>query len=362
LFPEELAEFLAEYKQKPYRAAQIFKGFHQRCAAGWDQITDLPLDLRKNLDETVPIRPLGIDERRESRDGTEKFTLKLKDGLRVEAVLMDHRGDYARDRKTLCVSSQVGCAMNCGFCATGKMGWTRDLSAEEIVGQVLDITRFHRESQPEFKIGNVVFMGMGEPLMNYEAVVRSIRLLNHRDGQNIGIRRFTASTCGLPEQIRRLAKEGLDIVLAVSLHAPNDALRGQIMPAARRWPIQTLLDACRDYIRAVRRRVTFEYALIRGLNDSAGHSLELAALLEGIFCNVNLIPVNESAVHSYTAPDAARTERFRKILEDNGISTVIRERKAADIGGACGQLIIGAARSETGVNPVGGVLGGSRRE
>jgi 23S rRNA (adenine2503-C2)-methyltransferase len=188
-------------------------------------------------------------------------------------------------------------------------------------------------------------MGMGEPLLNYEAVVRSIRLLNHRDGQNIGIRRFTVSTCGLPEQIKRLAKEGLDIVLAVSLHAPNDALRGRIMPVARRWPLRTLLDACREYIRTARRRVTFEYALIRGLNDSAGHGVELAALLSGIFCNVNLIPVNESSLHPYAAPEAAKAEAFRRILADRGIPAVIREKKGADIGGACGQLVTGLTRS-----------------
>lgn len=339
MFPEEWAEILAGYGQKPYRGTQVFRGFHQRCAADWDRMTDLPLDLRARLSEAFPVRPLRIGDWKESRDGTEKFTLELGDGLGIEAVLMDHQGDYTRNRKTLCVSSQVGCAMGCAFCATGKMGWTRDLSAGEILGQVLDITRFQRERDPDFKIGNVVFMGMGEPLSNYEAVVGSIRLLNHRDGQNIGIRRFTVSTCGLPEQIRRLAKEGLDIVLAVSLHAPNDALRGQIMPAARRWPLGALLDACRDYIRALRRRVTFEYVLIRGLNDGAGHGLELAALLNGIFCNVNLIPVNESAVHPYTAPDAARVEDFRRILTERGITAVVRERKAADIGGACGQLI-----------------------
>lgn len=229
--------------------------------------------------------------------------------------------------------------MGCEFCATGRMGWSRDLSAGEIVGQVLDITRLQRERNPDFKTGNVVFMGMGEPLANYEAVVRSIRLLNHRDGQNIGIRRITVSTCGLPEQIRRLAKEGLDIVLAVSLHAPNDALRGQIMPAARRWPLKELLEACRGYIRALRRRVTFEYVLIRGLNDGVDHGLELAALLNGIFCNVNLIPVNGSTVHPYVAPDAARVEDFRRILTERGIPAVVREKKAADIGGACGQLI-----------------------
>jgi 23S rRNA (adenine2503-C2)-methyltransferase len=339
LFPEEWIEVLAGYGQKPYRSAQIFRGIHQRCAAGWDEMTELPLDLRERLNANLPMRPLLIGGRKESRDGTEKFTLELRDGLGIETVLMAHRGDRVRERKTLCVSSQVGCAMGCVFCATGKMGWKRDLSAEEILGQVLDVTRLQREGRRDFKVGNVVFMGMGEPLMNYEAVIRSIRLLNHRDGQDIGIRRMTVSTCGLPEQIRRLAKEGLDIVLAVSLHAPNDALRGRIMPAARRWPLGDLLDACRDYIRTVRRRVTFEYALIRGLNGGPGHALELAALLRGMFCNVNLIPVNESDVHPYAAPDAAESETFRRILADHGIPAVFRQKKGADIGGACGQLI-----------------------
>jgi 23S rRNA (adenine2503-C2)-methyltransferase len=219
------------------------------------------------------------------------------------------------------------------------MGFLRDLSAAEIVGQVLDVTRWQQRKIPGFKINNVVFMGMGEPLLNHEAVLRSVRLLNHRDGQAIGMRRMTVSTCGLPEGIGRLAREDLDLVLAVSLHAPNDELRSRIMPVNRRWPLRQLMEACGAYIQKTRRRVTFEYALIHHFNDEPGHGLELARLLKGCHCNVNLIPVNEAPSHSYKTSAASRVKVFYNILKDNGIPVVIREARGLDICGACGQLI-----------------------
>jgi 23S rRNA (adenine2503-C2)-methyltransferase len=339
LSPEEWMDVLGAMGQKSFHGAQVFKGLHQRCLADWASMTDLALELRARLAAGLPIEPLAAAEWRQGADGTRKYAFRLKDGLAIESVLMTHQGDHTKNRRTLCVSSQVGCAMGCGFCATGSMGFLRDLSAAEIVGQVLDVTRLHRRENPAFKINNVVFMGMGEPLLNYEAVLRSVRLLNHRDGQRIGIRRMTISTCGLPEQIRRLAGEDLDVVLAVSLHAPNDALRNRIMPVNRRWPLGRLMEACGDYIQKTRRRVTFEYALMDRFNDEPKHGLELAALLKGSHCNVNLIPVNETRSRSYIPSAAFKVKAFYNILKDNGISVVIREAKGLDICGACGQLI-----------------------
>lgn len=228
--------------------------------------------------------------------------------------------------------------MKCGFCATGALGFTRNLNASEIVGQVLDATNLRRREDEQFKINNVVYMGMGEPLLNLEAVIKSIRILNHPDGQNIGMRRITVSTCGLTPEIDRLAEEDLDIVLAISLHAPTNTLRDRIMPVNKRYPLEELIAACRRYIDKTGRRITFEYAIVYGFNDSLEAAHDLYRLLIGLEANVNIIPLNQIQQGEYKRPNLKDLKRFVEELRKLGVNAVIREEKGSDIEAACGQL------------------------
>ena len=334
---EEIGGFLANLQEKPFRTNQIFHWTQSRAVQSWDQMTNLSVTLQEKLAANFCLTPLKLVKEQVSRDGTRKYLWELADGQLIESVLLFHEGDYMRKRTTLCLSTQVGCPMGCSFCATGNMGFRRNLTAGEIVSQVLDITA-------QFKINNLVYMGMGEPLLNLPDVLKSIKLLNHQDGQNIGIRRITISTCGLVPQIEQLASEGLDFVLAISIHAPNNELRNQIMPVNKQYPLEQLIEVCRHYIAKTGHRITFEYALIKDFNDSLQSAKELAQLLQGLKANINIIPINSINQGIYQRPSAEVIHRFITYLQGKGIVVVVREEKGSDIAGACGQLAGGNVR------------------
>jgi len=334
LTADEIAAYLAEMGEPRYRAKQICEWVFKRNVTDFAAMTNLPQTLRAKLAATAEIDNLKILRKQVSAiDGTTKYLFALADGEQIESVLMLHRQKKSGYRFTACISTQVGCAMGCTFCATGISGLRRNLTAAEIVNQVLTI----QADRSGIAIDNVVFMGMGEPLHNYDAVLKAIRILNAPTGLGIGARHITVSTCGLVPAIRRFATEGLQVVLAISLHAPNDALRNQIVPINRKYPLQTLIDACREYTKLTGRRITFEYTLIAGLNDQPQHARELVQLLRGLLCNVNLIPVNPVQL-SYARPSTQQVKLFKEILTDGGITAVVREEKGTDIDAACGQL------------------------
>ena len=311
--------------QPAYRGRQIFHAIHHRHVFDPMSMTDLPLELRTRLDTSASqeIRRLH------SSDGlTSKLLLKMHDGQKIEAVEMKTESG----RKTICVSTQAGCAIGCVFCVTGQFGFARNLDAGEIVEQVL------RFSAPASPVTNVVFMGMGEPLANYDETLRAIRLLTHPDGLRLGTRRITLSTSGLVPQMCRLSEEGLQIGLAISLHAPNDDLRSRLMPVNRRWPIAEVLDAADYYVERTNRRVSYEYTLMAGVNDSDSLADDLARLLLGRLCHVNLIPLNPNEDLSLHASSAQRAVAFEARLREAGIAATIRVNRGRDILAACGQL------------------------
>lgn len=288
-------------------------------------MSNLPRTFRQELTGEWAVHGLREVRRQVSSDRTEKYLLKLQDGESVEVVYIPEL-----DRGTVCVSSQVGCALGCRFCATASSGFSRDLQAAEIVGQVLWVQRRH-------PVSNVVFMGMGEPLANFSEVVRAVRLLNEPAGMAIGMRRITISTCGLVPEIRQLASLGLQLGLAVSLHAADDGKRSQLMPINNRYPLSALLEACSDYIASTGRRITFEYALISGFNDSLSDAQTLCTLLRSMKCNVNVIPVNP-AVLGFRRPLDAAVSVFVDQLLKRGLNAVVRRERGTDIDAACGQL------------------------
>ncbi len=338
LTQEEIMEQMTNLQEKPFRGKQVFNWVQVQRVQSWQEMTNLSIELREKLADHFSLVPLQLVWEQVSKDGTRKYLWKLADGQKIESVLLFHEGDFTRKRTTLCLSTQVGCPMNCSFCATGKLGFTRNLSAGEIVSQILDTSSLLQG----IKINNLVYMGMGEPLLNLPAVLKSIKLLNHEDGQKIGMRRITISTCGLVPQIERLALEELDIVLAISLHAPNNELRNQIMPVNKTYPLEELIGACRHYISKTGRRVTFEYALIRNFNDTVQNAKELVRLLKGLKANLNLIPLNTIAHGQYCRPTREEITKFMKVLQEAGLEAVIREEKGSDIAAACGQLAGGS--------------------
>jgi 23S rRNA (adenine2503-C2)-methyltransferase len=332
----EMEQLVKELKEPEYRAKQLFRWVHRYGASSWAEMKNLPLEFHKDLALRCLLDNAKILEVIWSAEkDTAKCLIELPDGEKIEAVLMIYKGAEQRHRQTACVSTQVGCQMGCSFCATGLTGWQRNLTAGEILGQVLAMRSLLIRRQP---ISNIVFMGMGEPLMNYQNLIRTIRLLNSPEGMNISIRRITVSTCGLPHQIRLLAEENLPVVLAVSLHAPTDALRSELMPINKKYPLDQLLAACCYYSKRTGRRVTFEYALIRGVNDRPEQAEKLCKLLEGLLCNVNLIPINPLADKGWQRSRQGETAVFAKRLQSCGIETVIRKSMGEDIEAACGQL------------------------
>lgn len=325
---EELVDEILNLGLERYRADQILDWVFDKKVNDFEAMTNLSKEHRAFLKERFKIPFLKLLDKRVSQiDGTTKFLWELEDGETIESVLLYHPG-----RITACISTQVGCPIKCVFCATGKSGFVRNLSTAEIVAQVLSM-----EKEEKKKIGNVVYMGMGEPLLNYENVVKSIRILNHRKMGNIGIRRITLSTVGIPEKIVQLANEGLDINLAISLHAPSNFKRDELVPINRKYSIEEILEAVRFYQSKTGRRVTIEYVLIRGLNDEISDAKKLAEILRGLKVYVNLIPVNP-VDESLKKPSRERLLAFKRILLENGIEAEIRREKGSDIEAACGQL------------------------
>lgn len=328
----ELENVLKEWGEPAYRAEQIWRGLYQQLWTLPDQFTTLPKGLRQRLGEAFTFSHLKpVTSLRSSDGNTIKTLFQLPDELAVEAVLMR----YER-RNTLCISTQVGCAMGCVFCATGQMGFKRHLSPGEIVEQVLYYARLLRQENEE--VTNVVVMGMGEPFHNYDATMKAIDILNHPLGMNLGARRFTISTVGLVPAIRRFATEKRQVNLAISLHATRDDLRSSLLPINRKYPIQEVLAACRDYVAQTGRRITFEWALIQGVNDSVETARELATLLKGLLCHVNVIPLNPTRRYSGTGSTRERANAFKAELERHGIPCTVRIRRGIDIQAGCGQL------------------------
>ena len=335
----EMTVLLQQMSQPSFRAKQLFSWVHQKQVPELDQMHNMGKQLLAQLQETCFITAMKLERRQISSDGTEKFLFQLQDGNYIECVLMRYRGDLSKQRNTLCISSQVGCAMGCTFCATGQGGFVRNLSVGEIVSQVYAVNHLLQQEDDTLLVGNVVFMGMGEPLLNLANVLKAIALLNHPQGQQIGIRRITVSTCGVVPKLEELAAKQLDIVLAVSLHAPNNAQRSNIMPINRQYPLEKLMAACRNYQKQNHNRISFEYALITGFNDQPSHVKQLKQLLHGMDCHLNIIPVNPVAnTAQFSRPNKKQVAAFVKALKEAGLNASVREEKGVDIDGACGQL------------------------
>ena len=327
LFPEELAAELADLKLPSFRTKQIFSWLHR--GADFGDMSNLPKALREQLAERYIAQPVSILEKRVSQlDGTVKLLYALPDGNCIEGVLMHYHHGY-----TLCLSTQVGCRMGCAFCASTLNGCVRSLTPAEMLGQVHCANTLIAGDH----VSNIVLMGSGEPLDNYEHVMRFLRLVSHPEGLNIGLRHISLSTCGLVPQMKRLAEEGLPVTLSLSLHAPNDAIRRQLMPVANAYRMEDVLDACRYYIEKTGRRVIFEYAL-NELNSRPEHAAELASRLRGMQCHVNVIPLNTVEEKALRGADEAAITRFMQELEKRHISVTRRREMGDDIDGACGQL------------------------
>jgi len=332
LTKDELQTLLTGWGEPRYRADQIWRWLYQRFAFSPEEMTDLPHPLRTRLATETRLDPLHFLTTLDSSDGqTRKTLFSLPDGPQVEAVLMHYQ-----KRRTLCISTQAGCAMGCPFCATGQGGFDRNLSAGEIIAQVLFYARLL--ALEEERVTNVVFMGMGEPLANYAATWAAIRCLNDPTGFGLGARSMTLSTVGLVPAIRRMCHEPEQVGLAVSLHAPIDELRDELVPINRRYPLAQLMAACREYVTATRRRISFEYALMDGVNDSDEQAHQLADLLRGMLAHVNLIPLNPTVDSPYRGSPRARVRVFSSVLEDRGVPTTLRLRRGIDIQAGCGQL------------------------
>lgn len=325
----ELSALLKQMGQPAFRAKQLYGWLH-RGVRSYEEMTNLPGALRAELAEKYPIHAPTVLRRQESqKDGTIKYLWQLSDGNCVETVLM--RYHYGN---TVCISTEVGCRMGCAFCASTLNGCVRSLSAAEMLGQVHCANRLIADDH----ISNIVLMGSGEPLDNYDNVTRFLRLVSHPDGLNIGLRHISLSTCGLVPQMKRFAREGLPVTLSLSLHAPNDIIRRQLMPVANAFAMEDVLDACRYYIEQTGRRVIFEYALVDQLNSRPEHAAELAQRLRGMQCHVNVIPLNSVEEKALRGADEAAIERFMQELERRHISVTRRREMGDDIDGACGQL------------------------
>jgi 23S rRNA (adenine2503-C2)-methyltransferase len=332
----ELRTLVEKEGESKYRGKQLAEWIYQRGARTFEDMIDLPLVLRARLDRKYEIHRSQIITVHHSRDGTIKLLLAMHDGLQVETVGLPYL-----DRFSCCLSTQVGCPIGCIFCATGLSGYIRNLTAGEVTDQVLTMQEAVRNQPSKIdsrscRIDHVTFMGMGEPLLNYEASVKAMQLLNSELG--ISMRRLTVSTVGFVPGIRKLMGEKLQITLAVSLHAPTDDLRRQLIPKMIKWSVAEIIDACREYIRQTGRRVTFEYCLFDRVNDGIAEARELAKVLRGLNCHVNLIPYNPVCGLAFRAPSPKRIRAFREILDDAGIQITQRIQRGSDIDAACGQL------------------------
>ena len=329
LYPEELRSLILEKGLPAFRAKQIYEWIHARQASGYEEMTNLPAKLRAELAEEYPLVTAKlIDRQISSIDGTQKYLFEMPDGCLVESVFMRYRFG-----NSVCISSQVGCRMGCSFCASTLHGLVRSLSASEMLEQIYAIIRETKES-----VSHIVVMGMGEPLDNYDNLIRFIHLLTGPEGLNLSQRSVTVSTCGIVPNIYRLAEEGLHITLALSLHAATDEQRKRIMPIANRYTIEELMKACGVYYQKTGRQITFEYSLIRGVNDNRADAQGLTKLAKPLKAHINLIPVNPVRERGYEHPDNAHVQAFKKELENNGVNVSIRRALGKDIEGACGQL------------------------
>ncbi|PIS38060.1 MAG: 23S rRNA (adenine(2503)-C(2))-methyltransferase RlmN [Nitrospirae bacterium CG_4_9_14_3_um_filter_53_35] len=327
---EELCRMLSDFGMKPFRGKQLFQWIHKNGETSFDRMTDFSKRDREILNQRTRILLPALTEQMHASDGTEKFLYRLADGHTIEGVLIPDR-----KRLTLCVSTQAGCAMGCAFCLTGQGGLVRHLTASEIVGQVLLVRKILQEKQ---RLTHIVLMGMGEPLANYENTIQAVRILLDPMGADFSKRKITLSTCGLIPGIKRLAAEKLGIHLAVSLNASDSLSRGRIMPVNRTYPMEELLDVLRNYPLPVRNRITFEYVLIHGINDSLDDATRLTRILRGIRCKINLIPYNPVQGLDFASPPKRRIEAFQDILQQNRYTAVIRESRGREISAACGQL------------------------
>ncbi len=332
---EQLQDVLIkELNQPTFRVNQIWSGVYKNLWSQPEEFSNIPKFLREKLFDLYEFQPLMTVQTLKSNDNeTEKILFQLHDQKAIETVLMKYD-----QRRTLCISTQAGCAMGCVFCATGQMGFKRHLTAGEIVEQVLFFAR--QLKTVDEKVTNIVLMGMGEPFHNYEATMKAIDLLEDPNGFGLGARRFTISTVGLVPMIKRFADEKRQVNLAISLHAVDDSERSSLMPVNQKYPIQDVIEACHYYIEKTNRRITFEWALIAGKNDSEKTAQKLAQLLKGLLCHVNAIPLNPTSQSIYLPSDRDQTIKFQKVLEKNGIPCTIRLRRGIDIQAGCGQLAI----------------------
>ena len=337
---DELTKFLVAAGQPRFRGDQVFRWIWQKLATSFDEMTDLPAPLRARLPEIARLGSVRAERVDTSRDGTRKFLVRLADGKAVEAELIPEES-----RMTLCISSQVGCALACSFCATGTMGLTRNLTPGEIAGQVaLAVRTLRDEPHPghpdrERPVTNVVYMGMGEPLHNYDAVLASLRILTDAHGLEFPERRITVSTVGLVPQMKALGEE-MAVTLAVSLHAPTDAIRGRIMPINKKYDLAAVIEACRAFPLKSRARITFEYVMLANVNDSLAAADELARAIDGLRCKVNLIPWNPHAGAEFRRPTEANVLAFARRLDERGVTCMVRTTRGSDIAAACGQLAL----------------------
>ena len=324
----ELKNYISEF-DKAYRAKQIYEWLHVKLASSFDDMTNLPKSLRETLDEKCELNSLKLLDKLESKDGgTKKFLFELKDGNVLESVLMRYEHG-----NSVCISSQVGCKMGCKFCASTLDGFERNLTASEMLSQIYRIQEITGE-----RVSNVVVMGIGEPLDNLSNLLKFVEILTDENGLNISQRNITVSTCGLVDKIKELADKKPQFTLAISLHAPNDEDRKALMPIARRYSIKELMDACKYFYDKTGRRITFEYSMVEGANDSESHARQLISLIKGLNCHVNLIPVNPIKEREFKQTKAKYIQTFKNILEKNHINVTIRREMGADINAACGQL------------------------
>ena len=325
---EAVTQLIIDLGQPKFRALQLFKWL-QSGVQSFDEMTNIPVALRERLNESCYIATVKPLRKYISQiDGTVKYVYELYDGELIESVLMKYEHGY-----TVCISTQVGCRMGCKFCASGLYGLTRNLTASEMLAQ---ITYAQRDNN--IRISNVVMMGMGEPLDNFDNSIQFLKLVSDENGLNVGLRHISLSTSGVVSGIRKLAEYNLPITLSISLHAPNDDIRNQTMPVNKKWNIDALLQACREYQKVTTRRISFEYALIEGINDSDACAKELAQRLKGIMCHVNLIPANPVKENTFKKPDRKAIIAFQKKLESLGVNATIRRTLGADIDASCGQL------------------------
>lgn len=325
---DELEQLVVELGEKPYRARQIYEWVYQHQVTSYDQMTNLPLSFREQLEEIAPFQALELATKQVSLDGTEKFLFRLHDGHLIESVLMVYDWGHS-----ICITTQVGCNIGCSFCASGLLGKSRDLTSGEIVAQVLEVERLSGK-----KISNIVVMGIGEPFDNFDHLMKSLYTINHPWGLNIGARHITVSTSGIVPMIYKFADLKTQFNLALSLHAPNNELRTKLMKVNKAYPLADVMEAIKYYVKTTNRRITFEYIMLNGENDLPQYAHELSDLIRGINAYVNLIPYNAVSELKYARSDKHVMLEFYDILKKRGITSTLRQEKGHDIAAACGQL------------------------